>query len=119
MTKKLWLGTVEANKDSLRSLIARYHPLNLERHSPRTKLGAEITAPNAERACEVIRNQIRAESKSADKPEIMFDKALENQDASLICLLLSQAWFGVPESNSCWQIEGFSVAVDLLDDPVE
>lgn len=26
---------------------------------------------------------------------------------------------GVPESTDCWQIEGFSIAVDLMDDPVE
>lgn len=29
------------------------------------------------------------------------------------------AWFGVPESTSCWSIPGFGQAVDLLDDPPE
>jgi hypothetical protein len=76
-----------------------------------------ITAPQAERACEMVRQQIRANS--LDNPEIQFDIALTKQDTEAINDLLSSTWFGVPESTSCWGIEGFSVMCDLLDDPIE
>ena len=80
-------------------------------------MSPSITAPNAERACEVVREQIRKES--MNNPEIQFDIALTKQDHATISSLLSSAWFGVPESTECWKIRGFAEACDLLDDPVE
>jgi hypothetical protein len=117
MNAQDWLAKVETNKDALRNLISGYHPANLFPRSPQSKMDATITAPNAERACEIVREQIRKES--FERPDIQFDIALAKQDHETISSLLSAAWFGVPESTSCWGIEGFNVAVDLLDDPVE
>lgn len=117
MDTSKWLEQVEANKEKLRGLIQGYHPQNQRPHLPTEKMADEITARQAERACEVIRNQIRAES--LDCPEIQFDIALKKKDVSTINNLLSSTWFGVPESTSCWSIAGFSEAVSLLEDPPE
>lgn len=117
MTKEQWLNKVVENKDALRSIIARYHPINLRGHRPEDTMDDTITAPNAERACEIVRAQIRQES--LDHPEIQFDIAFVKQDTETISSLLSSAWFGIPESTGCWQIQGFGLMCDLLDDPVE
>ncbi len=117
MTKQVWMAKVEANKVELRSFICNYHPANLRARKPSDKMATSITAPQAERACEIVREQIRRES--LDFPEMMFDIALAKGDSSTISSLLSSSWFGVPESTDCWRIEGFGTAVDLLDDPVE
>ena len=78
----------------------------------------EITAPGAEAASVVIRERIAAETKGRD---ILaeFDRAVEREDIQALYSILNSAWFGVPESTSCWQIPGFKVAVSLLDDPPE
>ena len=46
-----------------------------------------------------------------------FDIALAAGDIQKVTNLLNDAWFGVPESTRCWQIEGFTEAVGLLEDP--
>ena len=112
-----WLQKAKDNKDVLRGLIASYHPINLRPHAPTDKLAVDITAPQAERACEIVRDLIRKES--LDCPEIQFDIALQKGDIGTIYSLLQSSWFGVPESTSCWRIPGFGIACDLLDDPVE
>ena len=117
MLKNQWLSIVKTNKDALRSFVQNYHPINLRSHTPEEAMDPFITAPNAERACETVRDLIRKES--LDCPEIQFSIALEKGDAETIMSLLSSSWFGVPESTSCWQIHGFREAVDLLDDPFE
>jgi hypothetical protein len=117
MNREQWLNKVVENKDALRSIIARYHPINLAPRSEQDVMDHFITAPQAERACEIVREQIRKES--LDNPEIQFDIALAKQDTDTISSLLSSAWFGIPESTSCWQIEGFGLMCDLLDDPIE
>jgi hypothetical protein len=117
MELKQWLDTVKKNKDDLYSLIKHYHPSNLKPHADNEEIPSFITAPNAERACEVVRNKIRKES--FDCPEAQFNIALDKKDYDTISSLLSAVWFGVPETTECWQIPGFKVAVNLLDDPIE
>lgn len=117
MLKKDWIAKVKANADVLKDLVGTYHPANLRPHSGNDVMSPEITAPQAERACEIVREQIR--KTSFERPDVQFNTALQNEDADALHSLLSSTWFGVPESTSCWQIPGFSVAVDLLDDPVE
>ena len=80
-------------------------------------MSPEITAPQAERACEIVREQIR--KTSFERPDVQFNVALQNEDCDTLASLFSSTWFGVPESTSCWGIPGFSLAVDLLDDPIE
>ena len=120
MTKQAWLEKVRQNLPDLLSLIDRYHPVNRRpRRDDESMLDSPmpITAVQAERACEVVRGLIR--KVSLDRPDVRLNTALQNQDYGAIAALLSEAWFGVPESTDCWRIPGFSVAVDLMDDPVE
>lgn len=117
MKKQQWIDKVKINALALRNLIKSYHPVNLEWHEDGDPMSSVITAPNAERACEVVRNLIRQESLNC--PEIQFDIAIQKEDSDTIYSLLSAAWFGVPESTECWGINGFSIAIDLLDDPID
>ncbi len=117
MIKENWLTQVKANEEVLRNFIARYHPINLLPNKDTDVMDKDITAPQAERACNIVRAQIRKES--FERPDIQFNTALLNNDDNAIYNLLQSAWFGVPESTSCWNIPGFSIAVNLLDDPIE
>jgi hypothetical protein len=76
-----------------------------------------VTAPAAQEACNAICAEIA--QRSPETPVLRYDVALAKQDVSTIQTLLQEAWFGVPESTSCWLIPGFTVLVDLLDDPPE
>lgn len=118
MTKQEWLDKVKKNSDILCDFVGAYHPINTRPRSSNEGISADITAPEAERACEMVRNQIRKESVFV-RPEVQFNVALQNEDTDTLSSLISQTWFGVPESTNCWSIPGFSIAVDLLDDPIE
>lgn len=110
-----WIDRVLEHRDKLRALIVNYHPAS--RGFRQGRQGMPITAPGAEAACEVVRQQIKQEH--AQDPASRFDAALASGDVYTIYGLLQSAWFGVPESTSCWSIPGFGEAVDLLDDPPE
>jgi hypothetical protein len=75
----------------------------------------EITAGTAELACRNVRTLIQKEDRG--NPAARFATALECGDVGEIQNILNGAWFGVPESTSCWGIPGFSEAADLLEDP--
>ena len=109
-----WLNQCREHKDVLREIIQRYYPYR--GRSDYREL--EITAPNAEKACENIRESIIQGDLKAKvlKPEIRFEYALKVGEASEIYRLLSSTWFGVPESTSCWNISGFKELVNLMDD---
>lgn len=115
MTKERWLEQVTSHGKELRELIADYHPAaRIQRF---TRDSMVITAPNAEAACENVRESIR--NKETEDPLVKWDKAVAEGNVEEIMSLLDGAWFGVPESTECWNIPGFSKAVDLLDDPPE
>ncbi len=116
MNKNDWIAKVKTNYDVLYNFISCYHPINL---SPRKDNEAmtNITAVQAERACELIRKKIRQES--LDYPDVQFNIAVKNEDYQTIYSLLSASWFGVPENTECWNIPGFNVACDLMDDPID
>ena len=76
-----------------------------------------ITAPAAEEACANVRKMIQKEQ--PDDPLARWDEALAKGDVNEIYSLLSDVWFGVPESTGCWSIPGFGLACDLMDDPPE
>lgn len=110
MTKSRWLGIVNDHASELRELVANYHP---SATAPRRKrMPITTTAPEA--ACEMIREQIKAEAPT--DPLARWDKAISEQNISEINSLLNDAWFGVPESTECWSIPGFGIACDLMDD---
>jgi hypothetical protein len=112
VTTDEWLIECNGAKDKLKSLIGTYHPVSLKSVN-----GMKITAPNAEQACEVVRNQIRKNFEG--NPVTEFQAALDARDVSKLMKLLNDAWFGVPETIECWNIEGFTEAVNLMDDPPE
>lgn len=130
-TQNPWLQKVKDNAAVLRQLVADWHPSARQPKAIQrqavifTDGGAvainvpeayiPITAPNAEQACRNVREKIRQEE--PQNPLDRWDKAIKEENVGEISSLLSGAWFGVPESTSCWQIPGFAVACDLLDDP--
>ena len=113
MTEEQFSQTVVDNYKDLLHLVGEYHPSN-ER---KVMWDMKITAPGAERACEAIRKDIR-EGEYMDQRKT-FEEAVHKRDWRKVYSLISDTWFGVPESTDCWQIPGFKVAVDLLDDPIE
>lgn len=124
MTTEQWLEQARNKQDDLCYLIDSYHPASFESAALRGKdprrpgPGLPITAPNAESASEVVRQKIRDEA-DGTHPVVKFKEALAVGDVGACMTLLSQAWFGVPESTSCWGIRGFNEAVSLLEDPPE
>jgi hypothetical protein len=112
MTKHEWLSNIKQNKDKIDSLISRFHPVR--RVSKYPVDGCVITAPNAERACEAVRDNIRKNFEGDPVEE--FQLALEAEDTSKCYKIMSDTWFGVPESRDCWNLIGFQEIVDLLDE---
>jgi hypothetical protein len=118
MTAQEWLAKATEHKEKLLSLIKTYHPASHAIHAKKSH-DLPITAPNAEFACRAVREKINAEEGHLAYPCDRFNSALDAGDWSTISSLLNGAWFGVPESTSCWGIEGFSEAVDLIEDMPE
>ena len=114
MTIQEWLNQATANRAKLASLLTNWHPRSV-------KVGHDmkITARGAEQACEVVRGIIRQQGQNKPNPVEAFYEALDADDYITILTLLNEAWFGVPESTSCWNIEGFTEAVNLMEDPPE
>lgn len=115
-----YITQAKLHADKLRSLLGNYHPRSAtyaktyKRPEP-----LPITAPGAEAACRVVRNKIAKEDSLEPHPIAVFNIALETgnlEAAQEINNLLNSAWFGVPESTSCWQIPGFKEAVALMED---
>jgi hypothetical protein len=111
MNKQEWLAYAKSNEGRLKHIIARYHPLS----SPTYKGDMPITAPNAERACSQVREDIRRNSEG--DPLVKFDEALKNREWRTINVILNEVWFGVPESTLAWQIEGFKELIELIEEP--
>lgn len=111
MTEQEWLSKVRANQEVLESLIEMWHPVNIKSYGDIT-----ITAPGAEAACESVRQSIKAKEADQPAPIQRFRTAIAEGKWEIINQLLNSAWFGVPESRDCWNIKGFSEAVDLMDE---
>jgi hypothetical protein len=114
MNTSEWLNKCKLHREELRSIVGNWYPYRIE------KSDMIITAPLAESACNVVRNQIIEDTKSILlEPEIRFDAALLDNNAGELHSLMQATWFGIPESTSCWSLHGFRPLVDLLDDPPE
>ena len=114
MDRNQWVRQIRNDRSALRDIVERFHPANTQPHKSDEVMDASITAPNAERACEMVRQQIR--EKSFDRPEVQFDIALAKQDVATLHALLSESWFGMPESVECRNIAGFFALCDLVDE---
>ncbi len=110
-----WLASCRTHQKVLREIIADYYPSN----HPRVSADFEITAPAAQAACDVVCEDIRAKDKGKLCATARFDLALKEGNVGELNSLMSSAWFGVPETTSCWHIPGFNEMVNLLDDPPE
>jgi len=100
-TTEKWWEMVRCNRLELRRLIAAYHPYyravsqksGLDTAADSTR----ITATAAEQRCEVERKIIA--SQTVEDPLIAFDLYLESGRGDKLADLLSQTWFGAPESQ--------------------
>lgn len=113
-----WIQKVQDNSGKLISLLERFHPQSYSEDPlifPDLE-GLPITARSAESACVLVRKQIASEPHTSS-PKDRWTEALASKDIDTMMSLLSGAWFGVPESTSCWSIEGFKEAVELLENP--
>lgn len=113
MTKIEWLDYARDNKDKLLSLVALYHPTSNQRPE------LPITAPTVEANCKGVRKRICREFLEIHSAAKLFGDAIAASNVDQIHNLLSQTWFGVPESTACWGVTGFKECVNLLDDPPE
>ena len=113
MNKHDYLQFARDSEQELCQLIGEYHPIYRKMHSE-----MDVTAPQAEIACENVREAIRRENPSYD-PLHAFQRALLEEDNVVVAQILNETWFGVPESTSCWLIRGFTEAITLMEDPVE
>jgi hypothetical protein len=112
MTTAEWIAKARQQAPALLDLVANYHP----RSDGFRSGGMPITAGAAEAACQIVRAEIAAQV--ADQPPtVALQDALRDGNVSAIMSALDEAWFGVPESTSCWRIRGFKEAVDLMEDP--
>lgn len=112
MTKNEWIHYAKTHKDKLVTFLNDWHPSSngqIKYHE------MKITAMNAERACEVVRQEVRKKQQESNPVE-QFEFALKCNDIETINRLLNSAWFGVPESTGCWNQIGFREAVELMDD---
>lgn len=113
MNQIKWLQKANDNREVLIDFLRIYHP-----HSRivGNSILLPITAPNAEMARQNVVNAIKAEGSQSISPVEQFNIALKNKNWLTINSLLNSAWFGVPESTSCWGITGFTEAVELMED---
>jgi len=115
MTELEWKKKADSQRLLLTNFILCWHPANRN-----IKPQLPITAPGAEKACAAIRADIANEMDSfVLQLETRIADAFASENPSALYSLLNSAWFGVPESTSCWSLDGFNEAVNLLEDPPE
>lgn len=113
MTKHEWIKTAKAEMELLCGFIGKWHP-GSKTHKPDN---LTITAPDSENIRRALISSIAKEQ--TQDPVEEFRQAIQANDVAKATGVLQGAWFGVPESTSCWRIAGFARAVDLMDDPPE
>ena len=100
MDKQEWWAIFNQNQVDLRMLVQKYHPAS---NSPRPSI--PITADAAEAACKQIRENIKATTPF--DVLVTFDAAVHNNQANVLCNILTQTWFGMPEGASVREEPGF------------
>jgi hypothetical protein len=118
MTEKQWLEKVQENSAVLLAFVNDWHPTRL-RERPRLPKPMPITAPNAENSRQLCVASILKEDEDPMSIPQRWQRATDLKDTNEFYSLMNAAWMGVPESTSCWNIEGFSMAANLLSDPPE
>lgn len=109
-TKSEWWALAQEHADNLREIVLTYHPAI--KFSYVDDL-FEVTAPNAQAACNFVSDQIVKENDGC--PVEKFDRYLLDSDPEM-AIILNQAWFGIPESTRCWPVPSFGVLCDLCSE---
>lgn len=100
-TKNDWWQELESNWINIERLINTFHPV----HDNAPQM--EITAPTAELARKFIASDIK---------EIGNYTKMKDEKDSALSLILSETYWGIPESTECWQYPGFGVLCDLCSE---
>ena len=114
-SKTEWLTYFKANETKLLKFVEEWHPTA---GKVVDRAAFPITAPDAEDACQLVVRGIKQRELLEASVTTRFHKFLAEENVAKLYNLLNSAWFAVPESTSCWSIEGFSEAVTLLENPV-
>ena len=105
-----WLCYAKDNEAVLVKFVEKWTPMG----TGRTAYAGPITAPGAEFCRQHIAAAI-AKEQTGKLPGAALSDAIKQERIDLITTILNRAWFGVPETTSCWNIPGFSEAVCLLE----
>ncbi len=110
-----WWAFVAAYKGELRALVGEFHPAYRKGWARPMK----ITAPAAEAVREVFRNAINNSPAfmegGLEDPLAAFDQFAAQRSEGLVHLL-SETWFGIPESRDAHALPGFGVLCDLCSE---
>lgn len=102
-----WWALVDSRRDDLLSLIRAFHP------NAGAKVNYRITAERAEAACEQVREEIR--HTGIKEPAKVFQELIERRDPRCLTIL-SETWFGMPESMGVRDVPGFGALCDLCSE---
>lgn len=100
-TKQEWWEFVDTNWDDLKNLIETFHPAR--KNAPQL----EITAERAE----VIRRVI-----CKDIVELCDYEKLKQEKDDRLLDVFNQTYWGIPESTSSWNYNGFGLICDLCSE---
>lgn len=110
-TKQEWWNFVERNQHDLLNLIGQFHPVcNMYNEYDDAW---QITAPGAEQACQVVRDEIKRSATS--DPLVLAATYIETKDPRL-ANLLNETWFGAPEDRAVMSLPGFGLLCDLCSE---
>lgn len=103
-----WWEEVDNNWGDLLNLIEKFHPAH---SNPEVIMLYPITASNAEKACDSIRNQI-----DTKLPISIANTAKENRDGETLHRIFNETWFGAPESRDVFYEPCFGLLCDLCSE---
>lgn len=106
-TAEEWWEQVGHYREELLDLVLNFHPYYRKHHD------FVITAPTAEIACQMVREDICDETKI--DPAWLFEQYCIEKNPKL-SKLLDEAWFGMPESITVRSLPGFGVLCDLCSE---
>lgn len=93
-----WWEVVKRYKDDLIDLVQTFHP---------------ICRPDSSNVmCHIIRQELADEGIHTN-PVDGLKNAIESQDHNAILAILNQTWFGIPETSSAHQSDGFKALCEL------
>lgn len=111
MTVERWWSIVDKSWSDLVNVVEKFH---VAHQNQEQMMNFPITAGLAEKACESVRSAIKT-----DSPITIIEKAKEDRDIAILYKILSETWFSAPESRSVFNVAGFGIVCDLLDDMPE